>query len=393
MTSLPSINEERLLQDLRRLAQIGAGADGAIWRIAGNEADMAARDWIDKTMRVSGLHSYYDATGNVFARRGGTPGPWLLIGSHSDTVPAAGHLDGAYGVVAAMEVLRTLHEHDHPMADHVETVSWFDEEGVMEGSKGGLTGSTALVNDPRVQELFGYLELHVEQGPRMEREGIDLAPVTGIVGVRRYTVTVDGQANHAGTTPFELRQDAGRVASRVALRLREICQDRDPGSVGNAGVVTFGPAAANVVPGTAHVELEIRAGRDEDLDAIEADLTDFLAVASAEESCTASLSRTSAKPAAVFDPEIVEAVNEVCRAHTDRSRPMLSYAGHDASVVSTRVPTAMLFVPSTGGFSHSNREHTPDEQLLLGARALLEAVVRLGEAKLPRLRQDELVTV
>ncbi|MBB1254463.1 M20/M25/M40 family metallo-hydrolase [Streptomyces sp. OF3] len=392
-TTTPDINSERLLKDLNRLAQIGAGADRAIHRIAGNDADMAARDWIDKTMRVSGLHSYYDAVDNVFSRRLDTSGPWLLIGSHSDTVPAAGHLDGAYGVVAAMEVLRTLHEHDHPMADHVETVAWFDEEGVMEGSKGGLTGSTAFTRDPHADDLFAYIELHVEQGPRMERDGLDLAPVTGIVGVRRYDVAVRGQANHAGTTPFELRQDAGRVAARVATELRRICQDIDPASVGNAGVISFDPAAANVVPGAARVELEVRAGTDQALDRIEQSLSDFLLLAADEEECAAELNRTSAKPAAVFDKRVYGVVEEVCRERTDRCEPLLSYAGHDASVISTRLPTAMLFVPSTGGFSHSNREHTSDEHLILGTQALLDAVIRTGETLLPTLLTKHLTTV
>ncbi|NKQ26223.1 M20/M25/M40 family metallo-hydrolase [Streptomyces galbus] len=391
MSVTPEINAERLLKDLRHLAQIGAGADGAVHRIAGNDADMAARDWIDKTMRVAGLQSSYDATGNVFARRSATSGPWLLIGSHSDTVPAAGHLDGAYGVIAAMEVLRTLHEAGHPMADHVESVAWFDEEGVREGSQGGLTGSTALTRDPHAEDLFGYIELHVEQGPRMERAGLDLAPVTGIVGVRRYRVTACGQANHAGTTPFEMRQDAGRVASRVAAELRSICQEADPASVGNAGVIAFDPAAANVVPGAARVELEVRAGREEALDAIERALTDFLLLVAAEEECTAHIECTSAKPAAVFDERVLGVVEEVCRRHTDRCAPLLSYAGHDASVISTRIPTAMLFVPSTGGFSHSNREHTADEHLVLGARALLDAVVRTGEVLLPQVLSQQLV--
>lgn len=391
MAAMPEINAERLLKDINHLAQIGAGADGAIYRIAGTDADMAARDWIDKTMRVSGLHSYYDATGNVFARRLNTPGPWLLIGSHSDTVPAAGHLDGAYGVIAAMEVLRTLHELDHPMADHVESVAWFDEEGVMEGSRGGLTGSTALTQNPHAEDLFAYIELHVEQGPRMERDGLDLAPVTGIVGVRRYSVTAQGQANHAGTTPFDMRQDAGRVASRVAAELKNICQEADPASIGNAGVISFDPAAANVVPGAARVELEIRAGKNEALDAIERALTDFLFLVANEEECTANLECTSAKPAAVFDERVYGMVEEVCRRRTDKCAPLLSYAGHDASVISTRLPTAMLFVPSTGGFSHSNREHTADDHLVLGAQALLDSVVRTGELMLPRLLSNELV--
>ncbi|MGJ5756662.1 M20/M25/M40 family metallo-hydrolase [Streptomyces puniciscabiei] len=391
LSPFPQINSRRLLKDINRLAQIGAGADGAIYRIAGNDADMAARDWIDKTMRVTGLHSYYDSVGNVFSRRLNTSGPWLLIGSHSDTVPAAGHLDGAYGVIAAMEVLRTLHEHDHPMADHVETVAWFDEEGVMAGSKGGLTGSTALIRDPHADDLFAYVELHVEQGPRMERAGLDLAPVTGIVGVRRYTLTATGQANHAGTTPFELRQDAGRVATRAAAELRRICQEADPASIGNAGVISFQPAAANVVPGAARVELEVRAGTEEVLDSIERSLEDFVAKVAAEEACDAVVERTSAKPAALFDERVYGVVEDVCRQHTDRCKPLLSYAGHDASVISTRLPTAMLFVPSTGGFSHSNREHTADEHLVLGAQALLDTVVRTGEAMLPRLLSEELL--
>ncbi|MFE3458545.1 M20/M25/M40 family metallo-hydrolase [Nocardiopsis aegyptia] len=260
----------------------------------------------------------------------------------------------------------------------------------MEGSKGGLTGSTALVNGPHAEDLFGYIELHVEQGPRMERAGLDLAPVTGIVGVRRYTATITGQANHAGTTPFELRQDAGRVAARVAVQLRVICQAHDPESVGNAGAIMFSPAAANVVPGTASVELEIRAGLDEDLDAIESALADFLTTAGSEENCTAHLERTSAKAAARFDQRVHDIVDKVCRHNSDRCRPMLSYAGHDASIVSTRIPTAMLFVPSTGGFSHSNREHTPDEQLVLGAQALLDSVVGAGEVMLPELLEAEL---
>ncbi|WP_327297964.1 MULTISPECIES: M20/M25/M40 family metallo-hydrolase [unclassified Streptomyces] len=385
---VPGINAQRLLTDLTHLSQIGAGPDGSIHRIAGNKADWAGRDWIDKTMRVSGLHSYYDDTGNVFARRKATGGPWLLIGSHADTVPGGGHLDGAYGVIAAMEVLRTLHETGHPMADHVETVAWFDEEGVTPESNGGLVGSTALTRDPHADELVGYLELHVEQGPRMEASGLELSPVTGIVGVRRYTLTVRGQENHAGTTPFHLRADAGRVASRMAAALRDICTEADPFSIGNAGVIEFGPGAANVVPGTARTEIEIRAGEDATLDIIEAELRDRLAQVAVEESCTAVLDRTSAKPAARFDKRLVDTVDDVCRSRTEASEPLLSYAGHDASVISTRLPTAMLFVPSTGGFSHSNREHTPDNQLVLGTQALLDAVVRTSALLLNTMDRD-----
>ncbi|MDI9886521.1 M20/M25/M40 family metallo-hydrolase [Streptomyces sp. HNM0645] len=371
------INADRLLSDLTHLSQIGAGPDGALWRVAGTKADRAGRDWLDKTMRVEGLHTYYDDIGNVFSRRENTSGPWLLIGSHADTVPAGGHLDGAYGVIAAMEVLRTLHETGHPMADHVETVAWFDEEGVGPQSAGGLVGSTALAGSAHADDLVGYLEIHVEQGRRMEDAGLDLAPVTGIVGVRRYQASVSGQDNHAGTTMWADRQDAGRVAARIVAALKDIILGIDPKGIGNAGVIHFGPGAANVVPGTAGAELEIRASSDSALDDIEADLHQTVSRIATEENCAATLTRISAKPAAHFDKLLLDIVEETCRANgrTDR---LLSYAGHDASVLSTRLPTAMMFVPSTGGFSHSNKEHTPDEQLVLGTQALLESVLKMA---------------
>ncbi|MEU3203998.1 M20/M25/M40 family metallo-hydrolase [Streptomyces cyaneofuscatus] len=383
MSSL-RINADRLLSDLTHLSQIGAGQDGALWRIAGTKADWAGRDWLDKTMRVEGLHTYYDETGNVFSRRKNTSGPWLLIGSHADTVPAGGHLDGAYGVIAAMEVLRTLHEEGHPLADHVESVAWFDEEGVRPESDGGLVGSTALAGSAHAADLVGYLEIHIEQGRRMEKAGLNLAPVTGIVGVRRYQVSVSGQENHAGTTMWVDRQDAGRVAARIVAELKSIILAVDPKGIGNAGVISFGPGAANVVPGTASAELEVRASSETALDDIESDLDAALARIAAEESCTAELVRISAKPAAHFDQRVLSAVHEAC-LEKGRTDQLLSYAGHDASVISTRLPTAMLFVPSTGGFSHSNKEHTPDEQLVLGAQALLDAVLKVA----PMLLEQE----
>lgn len=343
--------------------------------MAGSAADLAGRDWIDKTMRVAGLDTWRDDIGNVFSRRAASEGPWLLIGSHADTVPGGGRLDGAYGVIAAMEVLRTLHEANHSAADYLETVAFYDEEGVTLQSNGGLVGSTALSHNPHVTELLGYLELHVEQGPRMERAQLDLSAVTGIVGVRRYMIGIEGQENHAGTTPFELRADAGRVATRFGALVRDVCQQVDPASIGNVGSIVLEPNAPNVVPGAATVQVEVRAGTEKALDAIEELLAEELRLIAGEEQCTAELRTTSAKPVADFDTRLVDAVEQVCVRNSERFQRMLSYAGHDASVMSTKVPTAMIFVPSTGGYSHSNLEHTPDEQLVLGTQALLESVV------------------
>ncbi len=375
----PTIDAQRLLADLTHLAQIGAGSDGGIHRVAGSAADFAARDWLDKTLRCAGLHSYRDQVGNIFGRVPGSTGPWLLVGSHSDTVPGGGHLDGAYGVIAAIEVLRTLHEAGHPAAEHLEVVAFWDEEGVAADSAGGLVGSTALSRHPHIDELSGYLELHIEQGPRMDNQGIELAAVTGIVGVRRFQITVQGEENHAGTTPFGSRADAGRVASRTAAAVQGICQAVDASVIGNVGAVRFGPGAPNVVPGAALLEAEFRAGSDGVLDQVALRLQEQLDRIAAEEGCTAQLTETSAKPAAHFAPDFVTAVETACRRRSDRTERLVSYAGHDASVLSIKIPTAMLFVPSTGGHSHSSREHTPDRLLVLGAQALLDSVVAWAE--------------
>ncbi|MFH7597093.1 M20/M25/M40 family metallo-hydrolase [Streptomyces racemochromogenes] len=371
----PTIRAERLLADLTHLAQIGAGSDGGIHRVAGSAADFAARDWLDKTLRCAGLHSYRDQVGNVFGRTQRGNGPWLLIGSHSDTVPGGGHLDGAYGVIAAIEVLRTLHEAGHPAADHIEVVAFWDEEGVGAGSMGGLVGSSALCRHPHAEELSGYLELHIEQGPRMDDQGLELAAVTGIVGVRRYRISVQGVENHAGTTPFSARSDAGRVVTRTAAAVQDICQEVNGSVVGNVGAVGFGPGTPNVVPGTAWLEVEVRAASDAILDLVEQQLRLVLDRIAAEEGCSGTFTATSAKPAAHFDTAFVDTVDGVCHTLSDRTERLVSYAGHDASVLSTRVPTAMIFVPSTGGFSHSSRESTPDHLLVLGAQALLDSVL------------------
>ncbi|MBF9070213.1 Zn-dependent hydrolase [Streptacidiphilus fuscans] len=376
----PSINAQRLLTELTHLAQIGAGPDGAIHRVAGSRADLAARDWLSKTMQVAGLTGHRDEIGNVFGRVPGSTGPWVLLGSHADTVPAAGHLDGAYGVVAAIEVLRTLVETGHPAADHIEIVAFWDEEGVAPDSNGGLGGSTFLADSPHIDDIAAYLEVHVEQGPRMEAAGLDLAAVTGIVGVERYEIVMHGQENHGGASPFDMRADAGRAATRAAAALRPICQSIDPvGLIGNVGSCSFTPGAANVVPGEATLQIEIRGISEAVLDQTRTALREAYERIAEEENCTCTIRKASAKPVAEFNPEIVRMADEVCRASSDRTDRMASYAGHDASVMSTRVATGMIFVPSTSGISHNALEHTPDHQLVLGTQALLDTAVATAE--------------
>lgn len=379
MTHSPEVSGERLLADLRTLAGIGGRPDGGVDRLAGSRADLEGRLWLRRTMREAGLEDRADAVNNVFGTAPGGSAPWLLVGSHTDTVPAGGRLDGAYGVIAALEVLRTLHEAKHPAASRLEVVSFHDEEGA--GGGGGLTGSRALLRQPHVSELSGYLEIHIEQGPVLEATGEELAVVEGIVGIRRLDVVMTGEANHAGTTPYSARHDAGAAAAKVAWQLREILRGADPSMVGNVGVIAFEPGSPNVVPGRARLVAEMRSMSKESLDRAQAALTAAARSAAAEFGCEASVHDGLVIEPVRMDPGIIEALVRVCERSGRPWRTMASGAGHDAGAMASAVPAGMLFVPSRGGISHSPLEHTDDRLLIQGCSMLLEAVVELARGK------------
>jgi N-carbamoyl-L-amino-acid hydrolase len=401
------INVKRLLADLRALATIGGLPDGGVDRLAWSENDLAGRRWFAERMGEAGIESRVDAALNVFGHMPGTTGPWLLSGSHLDTVPNGGRLDGAYGAVAALEVLRTLAESRDPLAEQLEIVGFADEEGVR--FEVGLIGSLALVGELDVERLRdgldwqgvpirqvlatagrdldrmlevqehwhsikGFIELHIEQGPRMEADKIDLAVVTGIVGVHRQRIEITGTQNHAGTTPFRLRHDAGRAASRAAAELRDLVQGVDAEAVANIGSMRFHPGGVNVVPGRAQFTLEVRHLDERVLgEAVWAFGTRLERIC-AEEGCRAEVELLSSVPPAPMDATVMEALERACAELGKRPAKLSSGAGHDAAVLSRHVPSGMLFVPSVGGVSHSPLETTSDEHLVLGARALLQGV-------------------
>src|SRR5207247_540150 len=209
------VNGDRLLDDLRALSTIGAQPDGGVDRLAWSDADLAGRRWYAERIREAGLEPRVDVALNVFGHLPGSGGPWLLTGSHLDSVPDGGRLDGAYGAVAALEVLRTLAESSDSVAERIEIVGF------------------------------------------AEAEGTDLASVSGIVGVHRQRIQVIGTQNHAGTTPFRLRHDAGRAAARAASQLQDLVLAADSEAVANIGMMHFEPGGVNVIPGRAEFTLEI----------------------------------------------------------------------------------------------------------------------------------------
>ncbi len=372
----PVVSGWRLLEEIAELATYGGRTDGGVDRVAGSVADLKARAWLADRITDAGLRSWTDAVGNVFGNTATGTGPWLLCGSHTDTVPAGGQLDGAYGVLAALEVLRTLHETGHPAADLLRIVSFWDEEGAQPTSTGGLVGSTALARDAdHVSRLLGYLELHIEQGPRMIRAGHELAVVTGIVGIDRYAVTVLGEANHAGTTPMTDRADAGRAAAGIAVQVWDIARAIGADAVANVGCVEVWPGAPNVIPGQARIIVEFRAGTEVALESAGERLTAIAGQLAASEGCTVAVEPLAHTPVTRFDRTLCDLVDRVCRRTGAATTRLQSYAGHDAGPVSRVVPAAMMFVPSVDGVSHSPREHTPAPMLVQGCQALLDAVI------------------
>ncbi|MEV0981870.1 Zn-dependent hydrolase [Streptomyces sp. NPDC049915] len=371
----PRISGARLLETLERLAAFGGRPDGGVDRVAGSVEDLRARAWLAGQLRARGLVSWTDETGNVFGHTPNVRGGRLLVGSHTDTVPAGGRLDGAYGVMAALEALTTLHEQGHPAADSLEIVSFWDEEGAQPESSGGMVGSTALCAGPHLADLSAFVELHIEQGPRMELAGQELCVVDGIVGVDRHLIRVVGEANHAGTTPFSLRRDAGRVLARATAGAHDLMRSVSDTLVGNIGSLTLDPGAPNVIPGAAQLVLELRSP-DEDVLTRCADLVlQHARAVAAEDGCTIEHWMLSHKPVVAFDEGIRTLLEKVCRSTGRPAGSLYSYAGHDAGVLSAHVPTAMVFVPSTRGVSHSPHEHTDDRLLTQGAQVLLEAVI------------------
>ena len=244
-----------------------------------------------------------------------------------------------------------------------------------------MTGSRSLLRQRHAGELSGYLEIHIEQGPVLETEGDDVGVVVGIVGIRRLNVLMVGEANHAGTTPYSVRRDAGAAAAKLAWQVREILQRADPTMVGNVGVIGFEPGSPNVVPGRATLVVEMRSMSEGSLDRAAEAIAAAATTAATDFACRASVEVGLRIEPVQMDPGVVDVLSRVCERSGRPWRRMSSGAGHDAGAMAMRVPSGMLFVPSHRGISHSPLEHTDDQLLVHGCRLLLEAVIALADSR------------
>jgi len=404
------VNGPRLTDTLARLGQIGRNpATGGINRVAFSEADREARAFVAGLMRAAGLEVRIDAAGNLMGRRAGTAPnrPPLMFGSHVDSVPEGGNYDGPVGTMAAIEVAQTLADRDLRTRHPLEVVVFSNEEG-------GKTGSRAVSGEVEARELdlvtasgktirdgiafiggepgdlgragrergsiAAFLELHVEQGAVLERGGIAIGVVEGIVGIKRWNVTVDGFANHAGTTPMDARRDPLVAAARFIDAVHRIARDTPGRQVATVGRIRAEPGAPNVIPGRVTLSLEIR-----DLEMAKIDRVFDVVRRAADETGGATgttfrfdLFYTS--HAAPTDERLRRLVEESARALDLSTLRMPSGAGHDAQSIALLAPVGMIFVPSVGGISHSPEELTRAEHVVNGANVLLETVLALDSA-------------
>jgi len=391
---------EQAVADLRELAELTGGPDGAR-RLAWTEDWLRAREWLRGKLAELGTTVETDEAGNIWATLPGERPEVLVVGAHVDAVPNGGWLDGTLGIVGALALLRTHGGDGSRPPVTLRLVDWADEEGARFGRS--LFGSSAVAGtlDPaavsdlkdrdgerladvlarfdvdverageagtRLDDVAAYLELHIEQGPVLERMGIAAGAVIGTFGVERHAVTFTGRANHAGSTPMDLRHDAFLAAARFGLACREGVAD---GAVATIGRVNVEPGIPTIINGTCTVTLDQRAFSADDLARMLAGAQDASRVIASEEQVEVGWERIWQIEPIAFHPELVDLAEAAAREATGDAHRLPSGPLHDAAEMARRVPTVMMFSSSTGGVSHAANEDTPEEDILAALRAYL----------------------
>jgi beta-ureidopropionase / N-carbamoyl-L-amino-acid hydrolase len=404
-----AINLQRLLAHLDQINTINRQPDRSCCRLALMDTDRAGRDLVVTWMREAGLEVRIDQVGNIVAVQPGYDGAApVMTGSHIDTVATGGPYDGTLGVLAGLEVIRTLSEAGVKTKRPLAVTVFTNEEGVryqpdMMGSLvyvGGLAlqaaldavGADGTVLGKELERIgyagsmpcgqirpHAFVELHIEQGPVLDREGGILGAVEDLQGISWQEIVVHGTSNHAGTTPMQLRHDAGYCAARTAVFVREIALRMGGSQVGTVGSLRLLPNLINVIAREARFSVDLRNTDDALLQSAEAQLAHFLDDLAATEGVRIEKQQLVRTEPVRFDPGVLQTIENVARDLRQPIRRMTSGAGHDAQMIARICPAAMIFVPSVGGISHNPREHTQPAHLEIGANALLHTLWRLAD--------------
>ncbi len=411
----PSVDADRLYQSLDELGRIGAFEDETtglvgVRRLALTDADADGRNRVVAWMRDAGLSVSIDAIGNVFAERPGADRSLapVMVGSHIDSVPTAGRFDGTLGVLSGLEIARRLNELDRSTLRPLVIAFFTDEEGCRFGTD--MLGSAVATGRMRLEDAYAltdregrsvgeelerigflgaepvgqrrphaYVECHIEQGPMLVNERVDVGVVTGVQAISWIEASFIGRSAHAGTTPTSYRRDAGLAAARVNVRLREMVDSGDYGELrATMGVHRPHPGVVNVIPGRFLATIDLRNPDDAMMERAERDVIAYLEERERDDRVEVRFRRTAKTGMVPFDPRMQALIDEVAGARGLSRRPILSGAGHDAQEWAPICPTAMVFVPGEhDGISHNPRELSTKEQCEHGANVLLDAVLTL----------------
>ena len=401
-----SIDSQRLWKSLMDLAKIGATAKGGVRRLALSELDGQARDLVIRWCKEAGCSVAIDGIGNIFVRRPGRDNnlPPIITGSHIDTQPSGGKFDGNYGVMAGLEVIRTLNDHKVRTEAPVEVAVWTNEEGsrftpVMMGS-GVFVGAFPLESTLQRADLEGvtvgqaleqigyagaekiggrsvgaYFEAHIEQGPILEDTRNVIGVVVGALGLRWYDVIVTGQDAHAGPTPMRLRKDALVAASKMVAEINALAYRYQPDGRGTVGFMQVKPNSRNVIPGEVRFSVDLRHAEDAALDRMESEMRAMCERLAQSGNVTAGVERVANYPACNFDTGCVSAVRNAAQTLGLSHMDIVSGAGHDAIYMARVAPTSMIFVPCEGGISHNEVENAKEEDLAAGCNVLLNVML------------------
>jgi len=400
------INGERLWASLMAMAEIGPTEKGGSCRLALTDLDRQARDLFVEWCEEAGCTVSVDAMGNIFARRSGRDPDLAPVatGSHLDTQPTGGKLDGVFGVLAGLEVIRTLNDHDYDTDAPIEVSVWTNEEGsrfppamigsgVFAGvfdldyghSRADLEGNIIGAELQRIgyagdvpcgdRPFRAFFETHIEQGPILEAEKKTIGVVQGAQGQRWYEVTVRGAEAHAGTTPMNRRRDALVGAARLVERVNRIALDYAPDAVSTVGLMQVSPNSRNTIPGEVFFSIDLRHPSDEALRVMDGEIREACKAEMDAMGLDHTIEEIWHTPALVFDPDCVEAVRQAAAEAGYPSRDIVSGAGHDACYISRVAPTGMVFVPCADGISHNEIESATPEDLAAGCNVLLQAML------------------
>lgn len=408
----PTIDGDRLWQSLMDLARLGATPKGGVCRLALTDLDRQARDLFIQWCEAAGCTVSIDAIGNLFARRPGR-NPSLapvMTGSHIDTQPTGGKFDGCFGVMAGLEVLRTLNDHGIETEAPIEVVVWTNEEGsrfppCMMGSgvfaekftleetlakrdSDGISVGEALnaigyagERTPGGHPVGAYFEAHIEQGPILEDEGKTIGVVMGCLGQKWFDLTLTGVESHAGPTPMHLRKDALVGAAAVVEAVNQAAHRHLPNACGTVGCLDVYPASRNVIPGQVAMTIDFRHLESTHLDAMVAEMTGALESACLRHGLSHELRPTADFPPLYFDEACIDAVREGAQRYGYSHRDIVSGAGHDAIFIAELGPAAMIFVPCENGISHNEIENAEPEHLTAGCNVLLHAMLKMANEK------------